>query len=105
MTNFAKLVRDYAVLDAQISELTDARSALKEELLKIAEFAPNKNGVLEARIKGQFADVVITQSFPVTFSQDLVKILISEEDFERCRVKAIKPTIKARVDFKAAALA
>ena len=105
MTNIAALVNEYAALDAQIKELTDARSEIKKHLLKVAVYAPNEDNVLKAVIEGDFANIVFTQTFPNRFSQDLAETLLSPIDFKRCFAQAIKPTITPTVVIKSKALA
>ena len=48
MTNLAALANDFAALDAQIKELTEKRNQIKDELIKAADFAPNKKGVMRS---------------------------------------------------------
>jgi hypothetical protein len=103
MTNTAILVNDYAVLDAQIKELTEKRDAIKKQLLGVAQFEPNKKGVLEAVVPGDVANIIFTKTYPTTFSKDLAETLLSAEDFLRCHATAINPTIRPRVAPKAAA--
>jgi hypothetical protein len=105
MTNLASLANDFAALDAQIKELTEKRSQIKDELIKAADFALNKKGVMEATIAGDLADIVFTKTYPTTFSKDLAETLLSPEDFRRCHATAINPTIKPRVAPKAKAFA
>jgi hypothetical protein len=101
MSNLAALADEYARLDTLISQLSDQRTLLKKELLSAATYAPNKNDVMEATIIGNNADVILTKTYPVTFSKDLAQTLLSAEDFERCHAKAISPTIRPRVKIKA----
>jgi hypothetical protein len=101
MTNLAALADEYARLDLQIADLNAQRTAIKEELLKAATYAPNKKDVLEAIIVGSSADVIFTKTYPTTFSKDLAETLLSAEDFRRCHATAINPTIRPRVKIKA----
>jgi hypothetical protein len=101
MTDFAALADEYARLDLEISDLNAQRTAIKEQLIKAAAFAPNKKDVLEAIIVGNSADVIFTKTYPVTFSKDLAQTLLSAEDFQRCHATAINPTIRPRVKIKA----
>jgi hypothetical protein len=101
MSNIAALADEYARLDTLISQLSDERALIKKQLLKAATYAPNKNDVQEATISGHVFDVILTKTYPVTFSKDLAQTLLSAEDFERCHAKAINPTIRPRVKIKA----
>jgi hypothetical protein len=105
MTNraaeLAILADEYARLDLQIADLNAQRTAIKEQLIKAATFAPNKKDVLEAIINGDAADVIFTKSYPVTFSKHLAETLLSAEDFQRCHDRAVEPTIRPRVKIKA----
>ena len=101
MSNLAALADRYAQLDLQIAELTAQRTAIKEQLIESATFAPNKKDVLEAIVTGDMADVIFTKTFPTTFSKDLAQTLLSAEDFKRCHATAINPTIRPRVKIKA----
>ena len=103
MTNVAALVNDFTALDAQIKELTKTRDAIKKELLEVAVYSVNDKGVEEARLVGDKADVVVTKTFPTTFSKDLAQTLLSPEDFIRCHATAIKPTLTPRIVAKKAA--
>ena len=105
MTNIAALTDDFAALDAQIKELSKARDAVKKQLLEAAVFAVNAKGVEEAILFGTKADVVVTKTFPTTFSKDLAQTLLSAEDFVRCHATAVKPTLTPRVVAKSPAFA
>ena len=100
MTNIAALTDDFAALDAQIKELSKARDAVKKQLLEAAVFTVNAKGVEEAILSGTKADVVVTKTFPTTFSKDLAQTLLSAEDFVRCHATAIKPTLTPRIVVK-----
>lgn len=105
MTNTAILVDDFAALDAQIKELTKARDAIKKQLIDAASFSVNDKGVDCATMQGNKATVIITKTFPVTFSKDLAQTLLSAEDFDRCHATAIKPTLTPRVIAKSSVFA
>jgi len=105
MSNTTTLVDDFAALDAQIKELTKARDAIKKQLIETADFGLNDKGVECATLIGERANVVITKTYPVTFSKDLAQTLLSAEDFDRCHATAIKPTLTPRVVAKSAAFA
>lgn len=103
MTNIAALTDDFAALDAQIKELSKKRDAIKKDLLEVATYVVNAKGVEEAILSGTKADVVVTKTFPTTFSKDLAQTLLSAEDFVRCHATAIKPTYTPRVVVKSPA--
>jgi hypothetical protein len=103
MTNIAIIADDFAAIDAQIKEMSKARDALKKQLLEAATYSINAKGVEEAIIAGTKADVVITKTFPTTFSKDLAQTLLSAEDFVRCHATAVKPTLTPRVVAKSPA--
>jgi hypothetical protein len=105
MTNVAALVDDFASIDAQIKELTKTRDALKKQLLEVAVFMVNDKSIESATFAGNKADVVITKTFPTTFSKDLAQTLLSPEDFIRCHATAIKPTLTPRIVAKKATFA
>jgi len=105
MSNTATLVDDFAALDAQIKELTTKRNVIKKQLIKAASFGFNDKGVECATMIGDRANVVITKTYPVTFSKDLAQTLLSAEDFDRCHATAIEPTLTPRVIAKSAAFA
>jgi hypothetical protein len=105
MSNTAALVDDFAALDAQIKELSKARDAINKPLIETASFGLNVKGVECATLVGDKADVVITKTYPVTFSKDLAQTLLSAEDFDRCHATAIKPALTPRVIAKSAAFA
>lgn len=100
MSNITALTDDFAAIDAQIKELSKARDAIKKQLLEVAVFTVNAKGVEEAILSGTKADVVVTKTFPTTFSKDLAQTLLSAEDFVRCHATAIKPTLTPRVVVK-----
>jgi hypothetical protein len=99
------LVDDFAALSAQIKELTEKRDAIKKQLIQAADFGLNDKGVECAILIGDRANVVITKTYPVTFSKDLAQTLLSAEDFDRCHATAIKPTLTPRVIAKSASFA
>ena len=103
MTNIAALTDDFAALDAQIKELSKKRDAIKKDLLEVATYVVNAKGVEEAILSGTKADVVVTKTFPTTFSKDLAQTLLSAEDFVRCHATAVKPTLTPRVVAKSPA--
>ena len=103
--NIVALTDDFAALDAQIKELSKARDAVKKQLLEAAVFTVNAKGVEEATLSGTKADVIVTKTFPTTFSKDLAQPLLSAEDFIRCHATAVKPTLTPRVVAKSPALA
>ena len=101
MSNLAALADEYARLDTLIGDLNAQRTAIKEQLIAEATFAPNKKDVLEATVGGHVFDVIFTKTYPTTFSKDLAQTLLSAEDFKRCHATAINPTIRPRVKSKA----
>ena len=105
MSNTIILVDDFAALSAQIKELTEKRDAIKKQLIQSANFGLNDKGVECAILIGDRANVVITKTYPVTFSKDLAQTLLSAEDFDRCHATAIKPTLTPRVIAKTASFA
>lgn len=100
MSNIVTLTDDFTAIDAQIKELTKARDAIKKQMLDAAVYTINAKGVEEAVFVGTKADVVITKTFPTTFSKDLAQTLLSAEDFVRCHATAIKPTLTPRIVVK-----
>jgi hypothetical protein len=105
MSNITALVDDFAAIDAQVKELTKQRDAIKKQLLEVAVFMANDKMIESATFGGTKADVVITKTFPTTFSKDLAQTLLSAEDFVRCHATAIKPTLTPRVVAKSPAFA
>ena len=105
MSNTMILVDDFAALSAQIKELTEKRDIIKKQLIQAADFGLNDKGVECAILIGDRANVVITKTYPVTFSKDLAQTLLSAEDFDRCHATAIKPTLTPRVIAKTASFA
>ena len=105
MSNIATLVDDFAALDAQIKELSKSRDAIKKQLLEVAVFVANDKMIESATFAGTKADVIVTKTFPTTFSKDLAQTLLSPEDFIRCHATAIKPTLTPRVVAKSPAFA
>lgn len=100
MSNIATLTDDFANLDLQIKELSRKRDAIKKQLLEAAVYTINDKGIESATLVGDKADVVITKTFPTTFSKELAETLLSAEDFARCHATAIKPTLTPRVTIK-----
>jgi hypothetical protein len=105
MSNIATLTDDFANLDLQIKELSKKRDSIKKQLLEAAVYTINDKGVESAALVGNKADVVITKTYPVTFSKELAETLLNAEDFARCHATAIKPTLTPRVIAKTASFA
>ena len=103
MTNFSTIVDEFAVIDAQIKELSKKRDAIKKDLLEVATYVVNAKGVEESIFVGEKVDIVVTKTYPTTFSKDLAQTLLSDEDFVRCHATAIKPTCTPRVVVKSPA--
>ena len=103
MSNTMILVDDFANLVLQIKELNKKRDAIKKQLLEAAVYTINDKGIESATLVGDKADVVITKTFPTTFSKELAETLLTAEDFSRCYATAIKPTLTPSVTIKAMA--
>jgi hypothetical protein len=85
---------EYATIDQQIKKLTERKDALRAEILA--------SGVTE--IITEQGKLSVSESYPKTFSRDLVEVLLAEHgidpaEAQRCYTAAIKPVY--RLTFKA----